>query len=126
MSLQSREWAPKRLMQEVPQLLKRDGAGGRDQGRGSDRAVSRLPRLWSSAQGTRRSVLVALRLVGPAGPAIDSACVDAKQARPAIRAAVFTWLAPCPCRLTAMFGEIAIVEERMGSNTAGRLDAVVC
>jgi hypothetical protein len=51
---------------------------------GSDRAVSRLPRLWSSAQGTRRSVLVALRLVGPAVPAIDSACVDPKQALPAM------------------------------------------
>jgi hypothetical protein len=52
--------------------------------------------------------------------------VDAKQARPAIRAAVFTRLAPCPCRLAAMFGEIAIIEERIVSNTARRLNALVC
>ena len=45
-------------------MLKRDGADGRDQRRGSDRAVSRLPRMWSSAQGTGRSFLVAFRLVG--------------------------------------------------------------
>ena len=69
--------APEPGKDEVPHMLKRDGAGGRDQGKGSDRAVSRLPGMWSSAQRTGWSVLVALRLVGPP---------TSRRALPAIRA----------------------------------------
>jgi len=97
-------------------------AGGRDQGRGSDRAVSRLPRMWSSAQGTRRSILVALRLVGPAVSARAPAWTQSRRcpqsgqlsSRGARRALV---------ALQQCLGEIALVEERIDplSNAARRV-----
>lgn len=87
-------------------------AGGRDQGRGADRAVSRLPRMWSSAQGTRRSVLVALRLVGAVSARVPAWTQSRRcpqcgplSSRGARRALV---------ALQQCLGEIALVEERIG------------